>query len=320
MSTQNQTIYVTGIAGFIGFHLACRLHSMGYSVVGCDTFNDAYPPKIKHDRAKILRHKRIEIYQASISNRLEQDKIFQKHKPDIVINLAAQAGVRASLAKPEVFVESNLVGFVELCELMRKYPPKKFIYASSSSVYGDNTKFPLAESDKADHPVSLYGATKKANEVIAYSYHSMFKVPTIGLRFFTCYGPYGRPDMAIYIFVKNILEGKPITVFNEGKMERDFTYVDDIVSGIVASISYETNFEIFNLGKGQTDDLNTLIDIIETRLKKKAIIDYQPRPAVDMPMNIADIEKSSEKLGFTPKTPLKEGVNKFIDWYLEYSK
>ncbi|MCF7806426.1 MAG: GDP-mannose 4,6-dehydratase [Simkaniaceae bacterium] len=318
MRIENQSIYITGIAGFIGFHLASALHQLGVKVFGCDNYNDAYPPKIKHDRTAILKKKNIPIYNADISDFKKQEEIYSKERPTVVIHLAAQAGVRASIHHPQRFIDTNVTGFVNQLELMKIFRPAKFIYASSSSVYGDNTKFPLSESDPTDHPVSLYAATKKANELIAYAYHTMTQIPMIGLRFFTCYGPLGRPDMAIYLFTQNIINGDPITVYHEGKMKRDFTYIDDIVQGIIASIQYETSFDVFNLGKGHTDDLTKLISIIENRLGKKAKIDYQPRPSVDMPMNIADIEKSRKALGFTPSTPLDTGVNRFIDWYLKY--
>ena len=313
MDFKDRQIYITGIAGFIGYHLAAKLKHLGAHVTGIDNFNEAYPPQIKFEREKELNKLGIEVNHIPLS---EQKNLFLETKPSVVIHLAAQAGVRASLDHPDIFVETNIQDFVSLLELTRIHAPEKFIFASSSSVYGDNQKFPLTESDMTDHPVSLYGATKKANELIAYAYHNMTKVPTIGLRFFTCYGPYGRPDMAIFKFVHNIYNGLPITVYNEGKMKRDFTYVDDIVNGIIASIDHDTSFDVFNLGKGKTDDLTTLISLIEKRLEKKAIIDYQPRPFVDMPLNIADIEKSSQKLNFTPSTPLEEGLNNFIDWYL----
>lgn len=316
---QNQSIYITGIAGFIGFHLANRLHTLGAHVFGCDTFNAAYPPQIKYERAERLKNKGISIHTLSINDCAGHQALFNTQQPDIIIHLAAQAGVRASLNQPQDFVTTNLAGFVELLELMKLYPPKKFLFASSSSVYGDNTHFPLSEKDMTDHPVSLYGATKKANELIAYAYHTLLNIPMIGLRFFTCYGPFGRPDMAIFKFVKNITENQPITVYHEGKMKRDFTYVDDIVSGICNAIQHDCTFDVFNLGKGKPDDLNTLIHLIEKRLNKKAIIDYQPRPKVDMPLNIADITKSHQILNFTPQISLEEGINRFIDWYLEYA-
>jgi UDP-glucuronate 4-epimerase len=311
-----QTVYITGIAGFIGFHLARKLKNLGFFVLGCDDFNPAYNVELKRQRAAILEEENIPVHPICISNKEGQRALFKKHPPHFVIHLAAQAGVRASIEQPDIFIKTNVQGFIDLLEVVKDFKAK-FLYASSSSVYGDNKEYPSSEAHKTDSPLSLYGATKKSNELMAFAYHKIYNIPMIGLRFFTCYGPYGRPDMAIYLFTDKIFHQRPITVYGEGKMERDFTYVDDIVQGILAAMAFETPFDIFNLGKGKTDNLLHLISIIETRLNKKAIIDFQPRPEVDPIKNCADVSKAQGLLGYTPSTPLEIGVNRFIDWYLK---
>ena len=310
-----RVVYITGIAGFIGFHLALKLKEVGCFVYGCDDFNNAYSVDLKRQRAEILKQKGVEVHEFCISSRAAHRVLFKKNPPTHVIHLAAQAGVRASIDHPDIFIKTNVQGFVDILEVLKEFKPK-FLYASSSSVYGDNKEYPSSENHKTDAPLSLYGATKKSNELMAFAYHKIYGIPMIGLRFFTCYGPYGRPDMAIYLFTDKIYHGKPITVYGEGKMERDFTYVDDIVKGIMAAMEYQTSFDIFNLGKGKTDNLLHLIDVIERGLNKKAIIDFQPRPEVDPIKNCADVSKAQNLLGYTPSTPIEVGIEHFINWYI----
>lgn len=312
-----QKVYITGIAGFIGFHTALRLKSRGYFVYGCDNFTTAYSPILKEKRASLLEKQGIIVTRICICDQKEQKKLLDQYPPDYVIHLAAEAGVRASIEKPDLFIQTNIAGFVSLLEVIKDFPCS-FIYASSSSVYGDNREYPSSEMHKTDVPLSLYGATKKADELIAYAYHKIYKIPMVGLRFFTCYGPYGRPDMAIYLFTDKIYHNQPITVYGNGHMERDFTYVDDIVSGIEASMKEPKGFDIFNLGKGHTDNLLSLIAIIEKRLGKKATIDFQPKPEVDPFKNCADISRAKQILNYSPSINLEVGVNRFIDWYEQY--
>lgn len=300
-------IYITGIAGFIGFHLAHRLKALGHDVRGCDNFNDYYDPELKRVRASLLEG--IEIDSCDIRD-------LKKIPPTThLVHLAAQAGVRASLKEPQRYVDSNLDGFVSILELCRHTEGLKFIFASSSSVYGDSAKVPFSESDPCNQPVSLYAATKRSNELLAYSYHHLYKIPTIGLRFFTVYGPYGRPDMAYYSFAKAILEDKPIEIFNNGEMERDFTYIDDIVEGIIAALDYDASFEIFNLGNNQPEKLMKMIALLEQNLGKEAIKIYRPMQLGDVTRTYADLEKSHKELNFTPKVSLEEGMAQFSKWF-----
>lgn len=313
-------IFITGAAGFIGFHLTLYLKKKGYFILGLDNFNSYYSLDLKNLRAKILKENDIEVIQGDINDKVLLDKILSNNFTHVV-HLAAQAGVRYSLEKPFEYVNSNLVGFVNLLESIKNQKNLKFIFASSSSVYGSNEKIPFSVYDKTDLPNNLYGATKKANELIAYSYHNINKIPTIGLRFFTVYGPYGRPDMAYFKFTKNILEGKEIEIYNNGNMKRDFTYIDDIVKGIDASLDYNSTFEIFNLGNNNPTNLLDFISIIEKKLNKKAIKKFIGFQKGEMLSTYADITSSLEKLNFHPSTNIGTGMEKFIDWYLKtYNK
>ena len=318
-----KTILVTGSAGFIGFHVTKKLLETGNKVIGIDSLNNYYEPKLKKDRNKILlESKNYKFYKLNLKNEKELKKIFIENKIDKICHLAAQAGVRYSLENPLAYEESNLKGFINIIECARHFKVKDFIYASSSSVYGKNKmkKNGFKESDEVNQPISLYAATKKANELIAYNYHHLFGINCTGLRFFTVYGPYGRPDMAIYIFTKNILAGKSIDVYNNGKMFRDFTYVGDIVDGIIKSLEKSYPYEIFNLGDSDTIELKYLITNIEQNLKQKAKINFKPIQPGDVEKTFANISKAKKMLGFNPKTKIEEGVKNFIEWYKDYYK
>lgn len=309
-------VFITGAAGFIGYHLGQALHSRGDVVQGFDNFNGYYDPQLKRDRAKLLD---FEVLEGDITEKSLEAAI-EKFQPTHIVHLAAQAGVRYSLVNPQAYIKTNVEGFTNVLEICRKMPHVPLIYASSSSVYGANEKIPYSEADRTDHPVSLYGATKKSNEVLAQSYHHLFGIKTTGLRFFTVYGPYGRPDMALFLFTDAILKGKPIDLFNHGKMERDFTYIDDIVSGTVAAIDLGSECEIFNLGNHQSVNLLRFVEIIEKSLGKEANKNFKPMQPGDVLRTFADIEKSQQMLKFTPKTALEVGVPKFIEWYRSYYK
>jgi len=253
-----------------------------------------------------------------ISDKKALSNIFIAYKPLKVVNLAAQAGVRYSLTNPQAYIKSNIEGFVNILESCRHYGVEGLIYASSSSVYGGNEKSPFSEKDRIDNPISIYGATKISNELMAKSYYSLYDLKSTGLRFFTVYGPWGRPDMAMYIFTKKILENKPIQLFNHGVMDRDFTYIEDIISGVVAALESNFDNEIFNLGNNKSESLTDLVKIIEKKLNKKAIIEFEPMQLGDVKKTFADIEKAKNKLGYNPKFNVEKGVENFIDWYLSY--
>lgn len=318
VSTQ-KNIFITGAAGFIGFHLARRLKALGYHVLGYDNFNHYYNPSLKRKRALILLEEGIEVKEGDLDDLLMLQENMEKQQTTHLVHLAAQAGVRYSLNNPQAYVKANLEGFVNILESCRQNPGMKLIYASSSSVYGLNTKVPFAEDDRTDHQASLYGVTKKANEQMAGTYHHLYGIPVTGLRFFTVYGPWGRPDMAYFSFTQAILAGKPIDVFNEGKLQRDFTYIDDIIDGIVSAIEFGAECEIFNLGNHQPVQLLDFINTLEKILGKKAIMNYRPMQAGDVIKTYADITHSKEKLGFTPKISIEEGLSRFVDWYLKYT-
>ncbi len=320
MLTSPRRILITGIAGFIGFHLACHLAQKGDKIVGIDDFNDYYSPRLKEERAAALVSQYgIEIERASICDRAAIGRLFNRFQPTHIVHLAGYAGVRYSLENPYVYLSANIEGFITLLEEIKTHPIP-FIYASSSSVYGANVKTPFDEEDKTDAPVSLYGATKKANEVMAHVYHHTYGIPMTGLRFFTVYGPWGRPDMAYFSFADKIFKAEPIEVFNEGNMYRDFTYIDDIVDGISASLDLAAPFEIFNLGNHRCEKLSEMIALLEKHLGKKAIQHFRPMPPGDVPITYASIEHPQEKLGFSPKVSLDEGLRRFSDWYLSYRK
>lgn len=310
MDNQKKIIFITGVAGFIGFHIACFLIKRGDYVIGCDNFNNYYSPDLKKMRADYLRTLGVEVLDQDIQSLTLPDKKFTH-----VVHLAAQAGVRYSITHPQPYVDSNLDGFLKILEHCRNIPDVKLIFASSSSVYGGNTKVPFSETDPTDNPISLYAATKKAGELLAKSYHHLYHIPMAGLRFFTVYGPWGRPDMAYYSFADKILSGEPIPVFNHGKMERDFTYIDDIVQGTVSAIDHCEGFEIYNLGNNQPEPLMKLITLLETHLGKKAQIDFKEMQKGDVTTTFADIQKAERNLGFKPTTSLETGIEKFVAWH-----
>jgi UDP-glucuronate 4-epimerase len=313
------TILLTGAAGFIGSWTAHTLADRGDTVIGLDNFNDYYDPRLKRARAKRLEGK-IRFVEADIADQAAVKKIFTENKIDQVCHLAAQAGVRYSLENPFAYETANNVGTLVLLEATRHAGVKSFIYASSSSVYGGNTKVPFSVEDNVDKPISLYAATKKYNELMAYTYHHLYGIHTTGLRFFTVYGPWGRPDMALFKFTDAILKNKPIEVYNYGKMKRDFTFVTDIVAGIIGSLDKNYPYEIFNLGNSNTVELSYFIECIEKELGKKAekkLMELQPG---DVPETYADIEHSRQKIGFSPKIKIEEGIREFVTWYKDYYK
>jgi len=312
-------VLITGAAGFIGSHVALELLARGDEVVGIDNFNDYYDPTLKEARAKRLQaHDGFTLVRADIANLEDVHQVFQDHTIDKVCNLAAQAGVRYSLTHPHAYIQANIVGFTNIIDEAKRAGVKDFVYASSSSVYGKNEKQPFSVEDNVDHPISLYAASKKSNELIAHVYHHLYGMNCTGLRFFTVYGPWGRPDMALFLFAKAILEGEPIDVFNHGKMQRDFTYIDDIVSGVIASLDRAHPYEVFNLGNNNSVELEYFIETIEKKLEKKAIRNELPMQPGDVQATFADIDRSKEKLNYEPKTSIEDGIDKFIAWYREY--
>jgi UDP-glucuronate 4-epimerase len=311
-------IFISGISGFIGFHLGLALRQRGDLVFGCDNFNSYYDPSLKRQRASLLAETGITVLECDVIDKDRVKAEIARLSISHFVHLAAQAGVRHSLKHPESYVHSNLNGFVQILEALSHFPHIKFIYASSSSVYGLNSKIPFAETDPVEQPASFYAATKRCNELIAHAYHHIHGIHCTGLRFFTVYGPWGRPDMAYYSFSKAILNEEPISVFGEGKLMRDFTYIDDIIKGSIAAIDYGAANEIFNLGDHSPVSVLELISILESQLGKKAIISFQPMPPGDVSITYADITKSQKILGFEPTVPLYEGLKKFTDWYLNY--
>lgn len=330
-------VMITGVAGFIGSTLAIRLLERGDTVTGIDNMNDYYSVALKEARLDRFRsHPNFRYQKLDIADREGIAKLFKGNRFDAVMNLAAQAGVRYSLINPQAYADSNLLGFVNLLEGCRHSGVKHFVFASSSSVYGANTKQPFSEHDNVDHPVSLYAASKKANELMAHSYAHLFKLPCTGLRFFTVYGPWGRPDMALFLFTKGILEGTPIKVFNHGKMVRDFTYVDDIVEGVIRVIDRPAQpnpnwsgdkpdsatsyapYRVFNIGNNKPVELMRYIEVLEECLGKKAQKEMLPLQAGDVPATVADVSELEAATGFKPKTPVEVGVRNFVDWYRAY--
>ena len=312
-------IILTGAAGFIGFHTTLALLKKKINVYGIDDLNPYYDVRLKKDRLAIL--KKYENFHF-LKKKIEDKRIhsfFKKKYIDVIINLAAQAGVRHSLKNPYVYVESNILGQVNMLELAKKVEAKKFIYASSSSVYGGNKKMPFSVSQRVDNPISLYAATKKSSELVAECYSHLFNIKCIGLRFFTVYGPWGRPDMATFIFTKNIIEGKTLQIFNYGKMERDFTYIDDIVQGILGALKKNiSNHKVYNLGNSNPEVLLEFVELIEKTLNKKAQKKLLPIQPGDVSKTFADITESKKDLKFSPKTKISEGIPKFISWYKDY--
>lgn len=315
------SILVSGAAGFIGFHLSHKLLSRGFSVIGYDSVNDYYDPALKEARLKLLeKFGKFVFYRDDLCNFGALEKVFKNHPVDKVCHLAAQAGVRYSLSNPFAYQKSNLEGFLNIIELAKRFQVRNFVYASSSSVYGNNRKLPFSVKDNVDHPISLYAATKKANELIAHTYSHLYHLPTTGLRFFTVYGPFGRPDMALFLFTKKILAGEAINVYNNGNMRRDFTYIDDIVNGVIAALETPSDYEIFNLGNHRSENLMDFIRLIENNLGKKAYINFMPLQPGDVPETFADIEHARAVLGFQPTTDIATGIKRFIDWYKDYYK
>jgi UDP-glucuronate 4-epimerase len=320
---KNHTFLVTGSAGFIGFHVAKSLLDQGARVVGLDNFNDYYSVALKHDRDRELRrYANFFSVAADLANLPALEALFKAHRPQKICHLAAQAGVRYSLVNPFAYQKSNLEGFLNLLELAKRFPVERLVYASSSSVYAGLTEMPFSESQRVDTPISLYAATKKANELMAHAYSHLFDIHTVGLRFFTVYGPWGRPDMAMWLFAEAMLQGQPIKVFNYGKMQRDFTYIDDIVQGVVASLMAAglDNYEIVNLGNHRAEELTKVIAILESELKIKAEQKLLPIQPGDVPATFADIGRAREKLGFEPTTSIDEGIPRFVQWYLDYHR
>lgn len=330
-------ILVTGAAGFIGFHLSQRLLDLDYDVLGIDNLNDYYDVELKKERLKILNENtNFQFYKIDLADGESLNLVFDNHSIDIVINLAAQAGVRFSLHHPHSYVHSNLIGFINIIEACRHYHVKHLIYASSSSVYGANAKTPFSTEDTVDHPVSLYAATKKANELMAHTYSHLFQLPTTGLRFFTVYGPWGRPDMAYYSFTKNIFEGNTIKVYNHGDMSRDFTYIDDIVEGIIRLLdkppkasSHLNNqlpdpstslapYKIYNIGNHHPVKLMDFIATLEELIGKRAQVEFLPMQPGDVKKTYADITDLREDIDFYPATSIKTGLTHFVDWYKKF--
>jgi UDP-glucuronate 4-epimerase len=328
---------VTGAAGFIGFHVSQKLLARGDTVVGVDNLNDYYRVTLKQDRLALLApHPAFHFRQLDIANRDEMTELFRAEQADVVVHLAAQAGVRYSLENPAAYVDSNLVGFVNMLEGCRHSSVKHLVYASSSSVYGGNKKLPFAIDDPVDHPLSLYAATKKANELMAHSYSHLYSIPTTGLRFFTVYGPWGRPDMAIWLFAEAILHGRPINVFNHGKMRRDFTYIDDIVEGVVRVADRIPQpgtlapgqepgpgtslapFRIYNIGNNEPIELCRLIELVEKIVGKPAQKNFLPMQPGDVLETYADVDDLMRDVGFRPGTPIEVGIARFVQWYREY--
>ena len=330
-------VLVTGAAGFIGMHASLRLLERGDSVVGIDNLNDYYDPTLKQARLEQLNASpSFTFTKADVADRHCIERIFREHRPKRVVHLAAQAGVRYSLTNPHAYIDSNLQGFVNILEGCRHAEVEHLVYASSSSVYGGNTSLPFKETDSVDHPISLYAATKKANELMAHTYSHLFRMPTTGLRFFTVYGPWGRPDMALFLFTKAILEGRPIDVFNHGKMRRDFTYVDDIVEGILRVLDRpaepdpsfkpmqpdparsDAPYRIFNIGNSSPVQLMTYIETLEENLGRKAVKNFLPLQQGDVPASDADTSQLKSATGFAPATPVKDGIRLFVEWYRSY--
>ena len=320
-------ILVTGVAGFIGFHLTKRLCDEGHYVVGVDNLNDYYDVQLKKDRLAeldvFIESGLFDFQKIDIADLSYLEAIFNETKIDIVINMAAQAGVRYSLENPHEYIRSNVQGFMNILECCRHNNVRKLIYASSSSVYGGNAKLPFSESDRVDNPVSMYAASKRSNELMAHTYSHLFGLNTIGLRFFTVYGPWGRPDMALNIFTKNIIEGKPLQIFNNGKHSRSFTYIDDILESILKLLnvdSFEEKHSIFNIGGENAIDLMDYVSVIEDALSLKGMYEFLPMQLGDVEKTVSDSKKLEDIIGFSPKTDIKIGINKFVDWFRLYYK
>ena len=309
-------ILVTGGAGFIGSHVCDRLLSLGHDVVCVDDFNDYYDPDFKERNIKqALKNSKYTLYRADITDLSTLKDIFAREKPEKIIHLAARAGVRYSISHPELYVRVNVLGTLNLLELAKEYKIKSFVFGSSSSVYGANKKVPFSEEDRVDDPISPYAATKKAAEELCHAYHHLYGLKITCLRFFTVYGPRGRPDMVIYLFSKAITDGKPIKRFGNGKTKRDYTFISDIVDGIIAALDKELDFEIVNLGDSNTVELNYLISLIENAIGKKAKIEQSPLQPGDVPITYADISKAKKLLKYEPKVKIEQGIPLFVEWF-----
>ncbi len=330
-------VLVTGVAGFIGFHVATRLLARGDTVVGLDNINAYYDVRLKEARLAQLRdHERFRFVKGDLADQSGMSELFSQHQPERVVHLAAQAGVRYSLTNPHAYVESNLIGFLNILEGCRAIQAAHLVYASSSSVYGANTTMPFSVHANVDHPVSLYAASKKANELMAHTYSHLYTLPTTGLRFFTVYGPWGRPDMALFVFTRTILAGEPIQVFNNGQMRRDFTYIDDIVEGIIRVLdtipqpnpswsgmepdpgTSRGPYRIYNIGNNQPVELMHFIEVLEKCLGQTAEKHFLPMQAGDVPETYADVDDLMRDVGFRPATPITDGIARFVEWYREY--
>lgn len=323
----NKKILVTGHLGFIGFHCVKKLLDMGLNVVGIDSMNNYYDVSLKKSRLEHLRKHENKKFQSIIHDLAKNNtkEVFKKIEPNIIINLAAQAGVRHSLEHPEDYIENNIYSYLNILEYAKDNHLEKIVYASTSSVYGGNQKLPFVETDEVINPLQFYAVTKRTNELMSEAYSSLYGVKSIGLRFFTVYGPFGRPDMALFLFTKNIINNLPIKVFNNGKHMRNFTYIDDIVDGVISAAVNKPNIdlkdhEIFNLASKEQIDLMDFIKEIEINLGKKAIIDFLPLQKGDVPSTASDISKMQKFFNYSPKVTMKEGVKNFINWYLEYYK
>lgn len=336
-SSQKNVVLVTGAAGFIGFHLACKRLKMGDEVIGIDNLNDYYDINLKLARLKLLQSfSTFTFEKLDLADTQAVSGVFKRYPIQKVVSLAAQAGVRYSIENPRAYIDSNLVGFANIIEECRQHQVEHLVYASSSSVYGANQQQPFSESHAVDHPLSLYAATKKANEMIAHSYSNLYELPTTGLRFFTVYGPWGRPDMALFLFVKAIIEGRPLDVFNHGKMVRDFTYIDDIVDGVSVALDNVATanpdwdsmspdpatsfspYRLYNIGNNQPVQLMDYIGAIEQSLGVKASFNMLPMQPGDVLSTNADVSKLANDLGYSPQVTVQEGVNKFVEWYKEF--
>lgn len=322
----SDVILVTGGAGFIGFHLSKKLLECGNRVVGFDNCNDYYDPALKEARLAVLKgYPNYQFVKGDLADKQALETVFQQHAPKVVVNLTAQAGVRYSIDHPDCYIQSNLVGFFNVLECCRHHPVDHLVYASSSSVYGANKKVPFSTEDQVDHPVSLYAATKKSNELMAYTYSHLYHIPSTGLRFFTVYGPYGRPDMAYFSFTKAILEGKPIRVFNHGDMYRDFTYIDDIVDGVMRLLcrppkpdENDAPHKVYNIGNNKPEKLMDFIGTLEKCLGKEAVKQFEPMQPGDVYRTYADVDDLVRDIGFCPSTSIQDGLSRFVEWYRSF--
>lgn len=329
-------VLVTGAAGFIGFHLTLALLERGDEVVGVDNLNEYYDPQLKRDRLEVIDTQApanaFTFLKADIADRDAMAALFSDYAFDVVVNLAAQAGVRYSLENPNAYMDSNLVGFLNILEGCRRFNVGHLVYASSSSVYGMNVKQPFSVDDRVDHPISLYAATKKSNELMAHTYSHLFNIPTTGLRFFTVYGPYGRPDMAYYKFTKAIINGWPIDIYNNGNMKRDFTYIDDIIAGVVKVMDRvprarsnkaseaKAPYQLYNIGNNNPVSLGSFIEVIEKICGRKAVKNYLPMQPGDVPVTFADVDELVSDINYKPNTSIQDGIRNFVDWYLKFKK